>query len=345
MLINFERIPPGLPHLRGHTPSANPRHHPACRDAGCNRNWRGFRHPDDGPIVVPPIRPGHDDPGLFHGNPAVIAAEARVTRHPIRFAADTARIRIVITQEQTLDRYWNVFQNAMSCTTIAEIQREIDAFMQLLAFRNYGFASKASGENGGYHFCTNFGDAWAAQYQMLNTPAAERTDLRIIQAKRWHPPSGWNSLGQNSYTPPPDLRKALRKRLLMTGEFGIHSGITIPLRAAGIEWAFLSLTLSHRNHLREFDSALLIGTYFTTFLQSALTSIRRANPPGVTLSSRAIESLRWSALGKTSWEISQIEKISESTVNFHLQRAAAKLGVRGRRAAVVQALARGLIRL
>ena len=48
-------------------------------------------------------------------------------------------------------------------------------------------------------------------------------------------------------------------------------------------------------------------------------------------------------MGKTSWETARILGISESTVNFHLSNACAKLGVRGRRAAVVMALRLGLI--
>ncbi|MGS1007772.1 LuxR C-terminal-related transcriptional regulator [Achromobacter anxifer] len=48
-------------------------------------------------------------------------------------------------------------------------------------------------------------------------------------------------------------------------------------------------------------------------------------------------------MGKTSWETARILGVSESTVNFHLCNACEKLGVRGRRAAVVAALRLGLI--
>ena len=48
-------------------------------------------------------------------------------------------------------------------------------------------------------------------------------------------------------------------------------------------------------------------------------------------------------MGKTSWETARILGVSESTVNFQLRNACARLGVRGRRAAVVAALRRGLL--
>ncbi|WP_459618680.1 response regulator transcription factor [Bordetella sp. 2513F-2] len=61
------------------------------------------------------------------------------------------------------------------------------------------------------------------------------------------------------------------------------------------------------------------------------------------LSGRECECLYWAALGKTSWEIAAILGLSEHTVNFHLKNACAKLQVHNRRAAVAQALQRGLL--
>ncbi|NMK47186.1 helix-turn-helix domain-containing protein [Achromobacter sp. Bel] len=68
-----------------------------------------------------------------------------------------------------------------------------------------------------------------------------------------------------------------------------------------------------------------------------------APPATKTLSDRQAACLYWSAAGKTSWETGRILGVSESTVNFHLRNACAKLGVRGRRAAVVAALRQGLL--
>ncbi|MBB1597534.1 helix-turn-helix domain-containing protein [Achromobacter sp. UMC46] len=68
-----------------------------------------------------------------------------------------------------------------------------------------------------------------------------------------------------------------------------------------------------------------------------------APPPPKALSDRQAACLYWSAAGKTSWETARILDVSESTVNFHLRNACAKLGVRGRRAAVVAALRQGLL--
>lgn len=62
------------------------------------------------------------------------------------------------------------------------------------------------------------------------------------------------------------------------------------------------------------------------------------------LTARELECLQWSAIGKSSWEISTILSISESAVNFHMANIRAKFDVGSRRQAVVQAIRFGLIR-
>lgn len=62
------------------------------------------------------------------------------------------------------------------------------------------------------------------------------------------------------------------------------------------------------------------------------------------LTARELECLQWSAIGKSSWEISTILSISESAVNFHMANIRSKFDVGSRRQAVVQAIRFGLIR-
>jgi LuxR family quorum sensing-dependent transcriptional regulator len=63
------------------------------------------------------------------------------------------------------------------------------------------------------------------------------------------------------------------------------------------------------------------------------------------LTRREREVLQWTAAGKTSWEISQILGVSESTVTAHIKAAAAKFETHNRVATVVVALLRGEISL
>ena len=66
--------------------------------------------------------------------------------------------------------------------------------------------------------------------------------------------------------------------------------------------------------------------------------------PGL-LTRREREVLQWTAAGKTSWEISQILGVAESTIIAHIKAAAAKLDTPNRVATVVAALRRGEISL
>ncbi|RYF48916.1 MAG: LuxR family transcriptional regulator [Comamonadaceae bacterium] len=61
------------------------------------------------------------------------------------------------------------------------------------------------------------------------------------------------------------------------------------------------------------------------------------------LSPRQITCLAWAAAGKTSWETACILRITERTVNFHLQLAYRRLGVHNRAAAVACAIRQGLV--
>lgn len=63
----------------------------------------------------------------------------------------------------------------------------------------------------------------------------------------------------------------------------------------------------------------------------------------VKLSNREVEVLRWTADGKTSSEISDILRIAERTVNFHINNAISKLNASNKTAAVVRAAMLGML--
>ena len=63
----------------------------------------------------------------------------------------------------------------------------------------------------------------------------------------------------------------------------------------------------------------------------------------IELTRREIECLRWAAVGKSEWEMSQIMGISEHTSEKHLLSAKNKLGAVNRVQAVAEAIRRGFI--
>ncbi|HWX12833.1 MAG TPA: LuxR family transcriptional regulator, partial [Trinickia sp.] len=61
------------------------------------------------------------------------------------------------------------------------------------------------------------------------------------------------------------------------------------------------------------------------------------------LTPRESECLKWTAQGKSTWEIAKIFGCSEATVNFHMANIRTKFGVSSRSAAAVKATRMGLI--
>jgi DNA-binding CsgD family transcriptional regulator len=82
---------------------------------------------------------------------------------------------------------------------------------------------------------------------------------------------------------------------------------------------------------------------YTHAAMARLLTPKLAPETQVALTSREKEVLRWTAEGKTSYEISQILDVSERTVNFHVNNAVAKLGTSNKTQAAVKATALGML--
>ncbi|WP_309559845.1 LuxR family transcriptional regulator [Burkholderia glumae] len=68
-----------------------------------------------------------------------------------------------------------------------------------------------------------------------------------------------------------------------------------------------------------------------------------AGEPEANLTSRETDVLKWTADGKTAYEISRILSISESTVNFHVKNIMSKLGTSNKIQAVAKAALTGML--
>ena len=112
---------------------------------------------------------------------------------------------------------------------------------------------------------------------------------------------------------------------------GLGDGVIIPVHGPGGEFGVLSLSHSETDEQAK-QNVELDETVLHMFTLQFHTRIRElyepafAEPPA-NLTSREIDVLFWTAEGKSTWEISQILAISESTVNFHISSAKRKLGV------------------
>lgn len=127
-------------------------------------------------------------------------------------------------------------------------------------------------------------------------------------------------------------------------EFGLGTGISVPLHGPGVSWGLMSYA-SNVLDAKDFSDLLPELHLFAHYVHEAARRFARSKTPTQlpTLTKRERECLSWAAEGKTSWEIGQLLNISERTSIFHLQNATHKLGVSGRQAAIARAVSLGLI--
>ncbi len=128
-----------------------------------------------------------------------------------------------------------------------------------------------------------------------------------------------------------DLTAKQHKVMNVSREAGLFDGVIIPVHGPGGEFAVLSLSHSETDQQTkqnvELDETVL--HMFALRFHSQIRELQEpddAEPPA-DLTSREIDVLFWTAEGKSTWDISQILGISESTVNFHISSAKQKLGV------------------
>ncbi|MBI3359407.1 MAG: autoinducer binding domain-containing protein [Nitrospirae bacterium] len=158
-----------------------------------------------------------------------------------------------------------------------------------------------------YHFRWFKTQVWSETFRR----ATATDEQKFIDAARWHGLSHGITMGI------PDMHN-------LTGSLFSFSGKSIAKQPRDI--AILEFLLPYLH-------AALTRTVFSA----------SADYPSLTLREREI--ILWMKEGKTNWEISQIVKISEWTVQFHVKNILKKLKASTRGHAVVIAMEHGLIQL
>ncbi|MGH8808277.1 MAG: autoinducer binding domain-containing protein [Noviherbaspirillum sp.] len=87
-------------------------------------------------------------------------------------------------------------------------------------------------------------------------------------------------------------------------------------------------------------------SWLTQYAHAAMARLltpKLAPETQVVLTAREKEVLRWTAEGKTAYEVSLILSVAERTVNFHINNVVAKLGTSNKTQAAVKAAALGML--
>jgi DNA-binding CsgD family transcriptional regulator len=145
------------------------------------------------------------------------------------------------------------------------------------------------------------------------------------------------------------LNSGLGERWEAQAAFGYRVGVGVALHLpGGLHFMIgvdrdqpLPVDAAERRRLAG-DLCLFAAFAHETAIELLLPKQRKPEAGGL-LSARELEVLRWTADGKTAWELGRILGISEQTVARHVSSAAQKLGCVNKVQAVAKALRLGLV--
>lgn len=228
----------------------------------------------------------------------------------------------------------------LEARTLAELYARTNRLVRALGFDHFIYGLRMTLGTGRYHdvVISGYPAAWRTLYEEKQLVHEDPT---VMLARQSVIPIIWNE----------DLfRRHERMSILEESRrFGLNCGITIPLRTEGRDTGLFSVACGKEERLRAVDSTRVAACQLLgTFVHEAGRKLiaKPTLPVDVPkLTAREHECLRWSAQGKSSWEIAQIIRASERTVNFHIANVLRKLDVSNRRQAVAKSLAVGLIQV
>jgi DNA-binding CsgD family transcriptional regulator len=244
----------------------------------------------------------------------------------------------------------NLLADVDTLTSERSFKRKFDSVFAGMGFDTYTYVSLQADEleEGRRDYAhnilclTNLPPKWVAHYAEEDYAAADPVIKDCAQGRL---PILWTeSYRSNS-------RTAHETRMMDDAwENGVRRGLTIPIHGPKGEFGMFSLNSElpddefYRQTAETKYDAQVIAYHLHDAVQRRLKAAREVPPP-IPLTEREVEVLRWTVSGKTAWEIGGILKISERTVNFHIQNVMEKFGVHSKTHAAAKAMGMGLLNL
>lgn len=137
-----------------------------------------------------------------------------------------------------------------------------------------------------------------------------------------------------------------RRFFLEARDFGIVSGVTVPVHGPRGDWGLLSLSVKGSLQAlkdRVAESYFLLQALAPLVHAQAMSRFGAAEAPEIRLTEGERLCLDWTLRGKTAWEIAQIIGRSKPTVDYHIQKAMRKLEAANKHHAAFKAQQLGLL--
>jgi DNA-binding CsgD family transcriptional regulator len=247
-----------------------------------------------------------------------------------------------------VNKPWEIAEDVLAATSLEELQLAAQKRAGELGFEYHALVMRMPPTSavapGSFALHNLTGDAWQQLYGGWASEDNQASDVRFQHVRAGLPATAWSVRGDVSYTRPEIARNA--RRILQTADnVGLRGGVTVPLYSPGLSVAMMTFSTGSTSRMADLAPAIAPLLYLATCLSYGVRQHLTGSETAPLLSAREREILHWAANGKSSWDIARILTVSDHTVNYHLQRAAKKLGVVGRRAACARALSLGIITL
>jgi len=233
----------------------------------------------------------------------------------------------------------NALLDLLEARTVAELYARAKALCGQLGFEHfiYGVRLHLGGGSDHEFVLSGYPASWRQIYEKENYVAIDPTVAHCLSSNL---PLVWSEQHFAG--------KAAAELMESARQFGLRSGITVPMHSANLQCGLLSLARDAAAEALGQDMELIGQSHlFASFLHEGARRLlerrQRLQPAAGRLTPREKECLTWAAAGKSSWEISRIVALSERTVNYHIGNIIRKLEVASRSQAVAKALAVGLI--
>jgi DNA-binding CsgD family transcriptional regulator len=226
--------------------------------------------------------------------------------------------------------------------SVTDLMKAVDLQARAAGFEHWMYALDlpAPGEHRRQYILSGYPGAWVTHYF---EKGYLQIDPVIAHCRTHATPYVWPTSGESREL----VDDTARGMFDEVGDFGLRSGLSIPIHGLGCAWGLVSLATSRALGAKDMQRQSAKMHLFAHCLhEAAQQHVHGTIPVDMPrLTPRELECLRWAAVGKTSWEIGMLLQIAERTAVFHLQNAMSKLGTMSRQAAVVRAISLRLISL
>lgn len=233
----------------------------------------------------------------------------------------------------------DAFEAMERAQTADELRVQMKRFARDMGFEHFAYALtvKVPSLKAQQYYINGFPDGWVERYLQNNYFSV---DPIIKHAEGSALPAIWSDDAfhdGNSHEFWEDAQA-----------FGLSSGLSFAVKEQPGVTGVFSLARDKVLDLQGQDLAALVGRaqMFASLLHHAVARIdlpkllpEQATP----LTDREKECLKWTADGKTAWEIGKILSIAERTVVFHINNVVQKLGAANKTQAIVRAVALRLV--